>query len=75
MNASSESDEFPNPRVVAETLKFLANSFYGYQVMDWSRHTVPRYVSDKWIHGTFHNKMFRSLVHINDQLFEIELYK
>ena len=40
VNARRQGDENPNTSVVAETMKFLANSSYGYQTMDRSRHTV-----------------------------------
>ena len=40
VNARREGDENPNSSVVAETMKLLANSSYGYQIMDRCRHTV-----------------------------------
>ena len=40
VNARRERDENPNSSIVAETMKFLANSSYGYQIMNRSRHTV-----------------------------------
>ena len=40
--ARRERDENPNSSVVAGTMKLLANSFYGYQIMDRSRHTVTK---------------------------------
>ena len=40
-------DENPNSSVVAETMKLLANSTYGYQIMDRSGHTVTKYLSDE----------------------------
>ena len=40
VNARREGDENSNSCVVAETMKLLANSSYGYQIMDRSRHTV-----------------------------------
>ena len=40
VNARRQGDENPNSSVVAETMKLLANSSYGYQIMDRSRHTV-----------------------------------
>ena len=43
VDARKEGDENPNSRVVAETMKLLPNSSYGYQVMDRSRHTVTKY--------------------------------
>ena len=39
VNARREGDENPNSSVFAVTMKLLANSSYGYQIMDHSRHT------------------------------------
>ena len=47
VDAGRQSDENPNSSVVAETMKLLVNSSYGYQIMDRSRHTVTKYLSDK----------------------------
>ena len=42
VNARREGDENPNSSVVAETMKLIADSSYGYQIMDRSRHTVKK---------------------------------
>ena len=42
VDAGKKSDENPNSSIVAETMKLLANSSYGYQIMNRSRHTVPK---------------------------------
>ena len=68
-------DENPNCSVVAETMKLLANSSYGYQIMDRSRHTVTKYLSDEKTYGTINTKLFKRLDYINDQFFEVELAK
>ena len=47
VDARRQTDKNPNSSVVAETMKLLANSSYGYQIMDCSRHTVTKYLSDK----------------------------
>ena len=47
MNARREGDENPKSSVVAETLKLLADSPYGYHIMDRSRHRVTKYLSDE----------------------------
>ena len=65
VDARRERQENPNSSVVAETVKLLANSSYGYQIMDRSRHT----------HGAINTKMFKRLDHINDQLYEVDLAK
>ena len=75
VNARREGDENPNSSVVAETTKLLANSSYGYQIMDRSRRTVTKYLNDEKTHGAINTKMFKRLDHINDQLYEVELAK
>ena len=56
-------------------MKILANSTHGYQIMDWSRHTVTKYLSDEKTHGAIKNKLFKHLGYINDQLYEVEFVK
>ena len=51
VNARREGDENPNSSVVAETIKLLANSSYGYQIMDRSHQTVTKFLSDEKRHG------------------------
>ena len=75
VDARREGDENPNSSVVAETMKLLANSSYDYQIMDRSRHTVTKYLSDEKTHGAINTKFFKRLDHINDQLYEVELAK
>ena len=75
VNACREEDENPYSSVVAETMKLLANSSYGYQFMDCSRHTVTKNLSDEKTHGAINTKFFKRLDHINDQLYELELAK
>ena len=75
VNARREGDENPNSSVVAETTKMLANSSYGYQIIDRSCHTVTKYLSDEKTHGAINTKLFKRLDHINDQLYEVEFAK
>ena len=70
-----QGDENPNSSVVAETMKLLANSSYGYHIMDRSRHTVTKYLSDEKTHSAINSKMFKRPNHITDQLYEVELVK
>ena len=42
VDARREGDESPNSSVVAETMKLLANSSYGYQIMNRSRQTITK---------------------------------
>ena len=73
MDARRQGDENPNSSVVAETMKLLANSSYGYQIMDCSRHTVTKYLTDEKTHSAIINKMFKRPNYITDQLHEVEL--
>ena len=75
VDARRERDENPNSIVVAETMKLLANSSYGYQIMDRSRHTVTKNLNDEKTHGAINTKLFKRLDYINDQLYEVELTK
>ena len=75
VNARREGDDYPNSSVVAETMKLLANSSYGYQIMDNSRHTVTKYLNDEKTHGAINTKLFKRLDHINDQLYEVKFGK
>ena len=56
-------------------MKLLANSFYGYQITDWSGHTVTKFLSDGKTDGAINNKMFMRLGCTNDQLYEVDLVK
>ena len=75
VSAGREGDKNTNSGVVAGTMQLLANSSYGYQIMDRSRHTVTRYLSDENTHGAIKNKIFRCHGYINDQLYEVKLVK
>ena len=75
VDARRERDENPNSSVVAETIKLLANSSYGYQIMDRSGHTVTKYLNGEKTHGAINTNFFKRLDHINDQLYEVEMAK
>ena len=75
VDARRQGDENPNSNVVAETMKLLANSYYGYQIMDRSRHTATKYLADGKTHAAINSKLFKKLDHVNNSLFEVELAK
>ena len=75
VDARREGDENQNSSGVAETMKLLANSSYGYQNMDRSRHTVTEYLNDEKTHWAINTRFFKRLDHINDQMYEVELAK
>ena len=75
LDARQQGDKNPHSSVVAETMKLLANSSYGYQIMDRSRHTVTKYLPDEKTHSAIDGKLFKRPNHITDQLYEVELVK
>ena len=56
-------------------MKLIANSYFGYMIMDRSQHTVPKYLSDGKTHGATNNKKFKRLGFINNRLYGVELVK
>ena len=56
-------------------MKLIANSSYGYQIMDRSRNTVTKYLSDEQTHAAINSKLFIKLDHLNISLYEVELAK
>ena len=75
MIARRPGDENPNSSFVTETMKLLANSSHGYQIVDRSRHTVTKYLNDDETHSALHSKVFKRLSHVTDQMYEVELVR
>ena len=67
--------ENPNSSVVAETMMFLANSSYGYEIIDRSRNTVTKYLTEEKTHAVINSKLFKKLDHVSIPLYEVELAK
>ena len=66
-------DENLNSGVVAETMKLVANSSYGYQIMDRRLHTVTKYPIAEKTHADNKRKLFKRLDHQSNSLYEVEL--
>ena len=75
VDARRQGDENLNSSVVAETMKLPTNSSCGNQIMDRSRHTVTKYLTDEKTHLANNSKLFKNLDHENNSLYEIELAK
>ena len=75
VDARMKGNENPNSSVRAETMKLLANSSYGCQIIYRSRHTVTKYLSDEKTHAAINSKLFKKLDHLNNSLYEVELAK
>ena len=56
-------------------MKLLANSSYGYQIMDRSRHTRTKYLTDEKTHSAINSKMFKLLNHITAKIYEVDFVK
>ena len=57
-DAIREEDESPLSGVVAETMKLLGNSSYGYQIMERSRHKITKYLNAKKLHKAINERLF-----------------
>ena len=75
VDARRQRDENPNYSVVAETLNLLTISSYGYQIMDRSRDTVTKYLTNEKTYSAINCKLFKRPNHITDQLYKVELVK
>ena len=75
VDAGRQGDKNPNSSVFAKTMKLLANSSYGYQIIDRSGHNVTKYLTDEKTHSAINSKLFKRLNHITYQLYEVELVK
>ena len=75
VDARREGDENPLSGVVAETMKLLGKSSYGYQIMDKSRHTITKYLNDEKTHKAINEPLFRRLNTVEKDLYEVELLK
>ena len=75
VDARTKSDESPNSSVIAETMKLLANSSYGYPILERSGHTVTKYLTDEKTHAANISKLFKKLDHRNNLWYEVELAK
>ena len=56
-------------------MKLLSNSFYGYQIMDRSRHTITKYLIDEKTHKEINEPLFKRSKTVQKDRYEIELLK
>ena len=75
VDARRQGDQNPNLSVVAGTKKLLANSSYGYKIMERSQNTVTKYLTDEKTLAAIISKLFKKLGHVNNSLYEVELAK
>ena len=75
VDARREGDKNQHSGVVAETMKLLGNSSYGYHIMDRSRHLITKYLGDEKTHKAIIEKFFKRLNVVKKDLYEVELLK
>ena len=73
--ARREGDTNKNSTVVAETMKLIGNSSYGYQIMDRRKHIRTKYVKGGEVDKLLNNKLFHNLNELPTNLFEVEMRK
>ena len=75
VDARREGDRNKESTVVAEAMKLIGNSSYGYQIMDRSRHTTTKYVKGSQVDKLIDNKFFKTLNELPEEIYEVELNK
>ena len=75
VDARREGDENHDTSDVAETMKLLGNSSYGYQNMDRKRHTETLYLNDEKTHKAIINPLYRRSNNNSTDIHEVELMK
>ena len=58
-NCRRQGFKNPNSIVAAETLQLLANSSYGYRIIDRSRNSITRFMDDEKTHAATNKKCLR----------------
>ena len=75
VDARKKGYEDPLSGVVAETMKLLGNSSYGYQIMDRSGHTITKYLNDEKTQRAIDEPLFKRLNTVEKDLYEVDLLK
>ena len=75
VHARRLGDQNKKSTVIAETMKLLSNSSYGYQIMDRSKDTVTKFLDEKKTNRAINSAFFKQLRYINDSVYEVELVK
>ena len=74
VDARRQDDWNPNSSLVAETMKLLAISSFGYQIRDRSWYTETKHLTGKR-HAAENSKLLKKLDHVNNAVYEVELNK
>ena len=71
VSARREGDTNRKSSVVAETMKLLGNSSYGYQIMDRTKFTDTVYCSSETVDRAINRRTFRKLEEVTSNVFEV----
>ena len=74
-DTKKEGDKNALLRVVAETMKLLGDSTYGYRIMDRSRHTITKYLDDGESPKAINEPLVKRLSTVFKDLYEMDLLK
>ena len=75
MEARREADKNTSSSVVADTMKLIGNSSYGYQIMDRSKHSKTQYVVGAEIDPLVNERNFKNLNLLPSSIYEVEMVK
>ena len=75
VDARREGDRNKESTVVAETMKLIGNSSYGYQIMDRSRHRNTKYVKGPQVDKFINNRFFKTMNELPEEIYEVEMSK
>ena len=75
MEARREGDKNTSSSVVAETIKLIGNSSYGYQIMDRSNSSKTQYVVGAEVDKKVNERNFKNLNVLPSYIYEVEMVK
>ena len=75
VDARRAGDDNSDSVVMAETMKLLANSSYGYQIMNREKHRSTHYANDSNVDAYINKKTFYSYSTVADDVYEVTNYK
>ena len=75
VDSRHEGYQNKEPTGVAETMKQIGNSSYGYQIIHRSRHTNTNYVKGSQLDKFIYNRFFKTIIELPEQIYEVEMSK
>ena len=75
VDSRREGYQNKEPTGVAETMKQIGNSSYGYQIIHRSRHTNTKYVKGSQLDNFIYNRFFKTIIELPEEIYEVEMSK